>query len=267
MILYRYFGTHAFETVRDGRLKVSKLSDFNDPFEGLYYFPEEIDIKEARRAAETQKRRNRNPEVAFCSDQILTQTPIAQLTRAIKASYPQLLERLQQSSSDFQKLARVISFTSSEIDPATEIVIWSHYAQHHSGIRIGIDFPNWNASRYTIEPVSYSLDRIKVLLGDFEDQDGRNLYDAHFHKSVAWKYEMEHRLQTLPEYCEKDGLMGLEFLRFNPAWIRRIDFGLRCPMEKIGELADFVRSKLPSIELKQAKVHPTKYEMVYLDLP
>lgn len=267
MILYRYFGSHAFETVRDGRLKVSKLSDFNDPFEGLYYFPEEIDIKEARRAAETQKRRSRSSLFAFDVDQISAQTPIPQLTRAIKASYPQLRRRLQQSSLEFQTLARIISFTSSETDPATEIVIWSHYAQHHSGIRIGIEFPKWNTSRYCIKPVDYSPERIKILLGDFEDRDGSNLLKAHFNKSVAWRYEMEHRLLTLPKYCEIDRSVGLDFFHFDTAWIRRIDFGLKCSMERINELADFVRKKLPKVELRRAKFHPTKYELVYDDLP
>jgi hypothetical protein len=51
MMLFRYFKNHVLDTVRDSRLKVSKLADFNDPFEGMFYLPETITAKEARQAA------------------------------------------------------------------------------------------------------------------------------------------------------------------------------------------------------------------------
>ena len=38
MLLHRYFGSHAFETLKDRKLKTSRLSDFNDPFEFMFVY-------------------------------------------------------------------------------------------------------------------------------------------------------------------------------------------------------------------------------------
>jgi hypothetical protein len=35
MLLHRYFGSHAFETLKEAKLKTSRISGFNDPFEFL----------------------------------------------------------------------------------------------------------------------------------------------------------------------------------------------------------------------------------------
>lgn len=191
-------------------------------------------------------------------------TSVAQLTRAIKTTYPDLRERLQRSTQDFQDAARIVSFTSSETNPVNEIVMWSHYARHHTGVRVGIEFPR--SSRHSILPVEYKNERIKIELGDDEETDENNLWAALFRKSEAWSYEMEHRLLTLQAHCEKDASNGFEFLPLHPQWIRRIDFGLRCPEPNVLEIAEWAARLQPSISLTKAIIHPTKYELCYKPL-
>jgi len=49
MLLHRYFNTHAFETLKDAKLKTSRISTFNDSFEFLYVSVGEIKPEEAER--------------------------------------------------------------------------------------------------------------------------------------------------------------------------------------------------------------------------
>ena len=37
MLLHRYFGSHALETLKDAKLKASRISTFNDSFEFLFF--------------------------------------------------------------------------------------------------------------------------------------------------------------------------------------------------------------------------------------
>jgi hypothetical protein len=36
MLLHRYFGSHAFETLKEAKFKTSRITSFNDPFEFLF---------------------------------------------------------------------------------------------------------------------------------------------------------------------------------------------------------------------------------------
>jgi hypothetical protein len=52
MLLHRYFGLHAFETLKEARLKTSRISSFNDPFEFLYVAAGEMTAAKARKIIE-----------------------------------------------------------------------------------------------------------------------------------------------------------------------------------------------------------------------
>jgi hypothetical protein len=261
MLLYRYFGSHAYETCHDQMLKVSKLCDFNDPFEGLYYYPESIDIKEARTAAEKQKKRDQN----LLLPPNLAGKTIPELTRFIRNNYPNIRANLQRTTDTFQKLLRVVSLTGNQTTPADDIVMWSHYAMNHTGVRLGFSFPK--SKRFTIKPVEYKSERIRISLSDDANADGDNLLASHFRKSESWRYEQEYRLLTWPKYCHQDPKTGHEFLHVELSWIRRIDFGLKCPKSTVTKLRDWANQQPTEIQLFTASIHPTKYELCYEPLP
>jgi hypothetical protein len=144
---------------------------------------------------------------------------IAELGKFIKDNYSNLRSRSQASAEDLKNLFRVVSFSSAEIDPATEIVMWSHYANQHFGMRVGFDFPNMSASGYSIKKVNYDAKRILLRPEDNNDKDGANLWKAHYTKSEGWKYEQEFRLITKPEHCERlpgNAAEATEFFRHQP---------------------------------------------------
>jgi hypothetical protein len=49
MLLHRYFGSHAFETLKRAELKTSRISAFNDPFEFLYVYASNMTCEQAEK--------------------------------------------------------------------------------------------------------------------------------------------------------------------------------------------------------------------------
>jgi hypothetical protein len=120
------------------------------------------------------------------------------------------------SPSEMQKIAdRNISFrsfTKFRSEPVEqEILLWSHYADKHKGIRIGfmweiIDFDDsqrrGQGDYYYLEPMCYKKEREKILpvLQRSSPEAMRecvlNVYKT---KGTVWEYEEEIRLFTIPD--------------------------------------------------------------------
>jgi hypothetical protein len=49
MLLFRYFGSHALETLQDNLFKTATVSSLNDPFELLYQLTGEMTFAKAKR--------------------------------------------------------------------------------------------------------------------------------------------------------------------------------------------------------------------------
>src|SRR5579863_4068943 len=48
MLLHRYLGSHAYETLNEAKLKTSRITSFNDPFEFLFVTKGKITAANAR---------------------------------------------------------------------------------------------------------------------------------------------------------------------------------------------------------------------------
>jgi hypothetical protein len=48
MLLHRYLGSHAYETLKEAKLKTSRITSFNDPFEFLFITKGKITAANAR---------------------------------------------------------------------------------------------------------------------------------------------------------------------------------------------------------------------------
>lgn len=80
-------------------------------------------------------------------------------------------------------------------------------------------------------------------------------------KSEDWSYEREYRFFIGTEVCQKEG--RLEFLPFDPAWVQRVDLGLRFPPDVKEHVLALLRSAYPSVKCYQAEFHPTDYALAF----
>lgn len=276
MLLFRYFGSHGYETLRDRLLKVSKVSAFNDPFECAYRLCGEPTMATCRRHIRS---RLNTPEFV---QKILQLEPRLKTPkgaqRHVKANLdywaahfmrntPAVKRGLhERRESMMDENMRVVSFSSCEVSPTDEILIWSHYSAKHAGLRIGFEIPEL-PSRYAIRPMIYQDERVALDLAAyaFAPQQKEIMGEVMRTKSSVWKYECEHRLTTVSSLCAQKtiGSELFEFLQFDASWVKRVDFGIRHGKSDRARVMELLRSDFPTVECFQAVLHNDLFALGY----
>lgn len=281
MLLHRYLGSHAFETLKEAKLKTSRITSFNDPFEFLFVMTGKITPKTAREYIES---RWGDPHFLHLAAQHVpglrtARDPLKLLKKHIPVLTANLVKKsktiiqtplkLREQSAD--KSTRVVCFSNAELKPLDEILLWSHYAKMHGGVRIGFEFPSDTRYPFRIFEVQYRERRFEIdyAKGLLPLTIGQALLESVKVKSLAWRYENEHRLLTHPDCCEKSTMPNSTqkcFLSFEPAWVKSVDFGVRCPQDEIGRIRDLLNVNYPHVLCRKADFHETEYALVYREI-
>lgn len=277
MLLYRYLGSHALETLQSGCLKTSKMSEFNDPFECMFRVQGATSIDEIRKFVISRKKsptfwariHDRFPHIAQSkSPSRAFEKLVPILTADIKRRHNEICALLTSDRHKWDEAFRVICFSAAEIHKQDEILLWSHYGFHHKGVRLGFEFPKLKTQSYSVRKVVYEDQR--VALNAFSDNTpeklGRFLEKCICLKSSAWKYESEYRLITAPEACEEQTHRGqkMDMFRFAPEFLRFIDFGAKIPADEKTRIAEVARTKYPSVMIRQASFHHSEFALEYV---
>jgi hypothetical protein len=277
MLLYRYLGSHALETLQSGCLKTSRMSEFNDPFECMFRVQGATSIDEIRKFVISRKKsptfwasiHERFPHIAQSrSSSRAFEKLVPMLTVEIKRRHDQICALLTSNRFEWDKDFRVICFGSPEIHKQDEILLWSHYGLHHKGVRLGFEFPQLKTQSYWVRQVDYE-DR-RVALNAFSDNTPEKLRKVLEKciclKSSAWKYESEYRLITAPEACEEQthGGQKMDMFRFVPDFLRFIDFGAKISADEKEQITEVARIKYPNAMIRQAAFHRSEFALEYV---
>lgn len=279
MILFRYLGSHGEATLRSRLLKVSKVSSFNDPFECAYRITGKMTLTSCRKYI-----RDRWDNPSFLQRVLGFMPELKSLKKAkrhlksnidywaahILKNEKFVIEGLREKREALMdETMRVASFAASDVDPKDEILLWSHYAQKHTGIRIGFEFPE-NKGLYGIAPIDYREERIGLDISvNPEAAANQTAIEKTFRtKSTAWAYEKEHRLITATIVCKRGMPPNeeLEFLPFEPSWVKRIDFGLRHDRKMRDQIVQLATTTYPHVKLHQAEYSDDSYSLKYEQL-
>lgn len=280
MTLFRYFGSHAYETLEEGLLMTSRVSGFNDPFEFLYVPERHLPTDQAdsfiqKRLADPSFQAliearfpNENPDERRKK---VTEPHVAQ---ALCAQFGEAMESTLMNRDGVADMTiRLVCFSSEEASTHDEILLWSHYANKHKGYRIGFDFPKTATNGYTIESVSYDDKRVPVrFTGDTSDpQLHASLSKSVTTKSIAWKYENEARLMISPFQCEpkeiKEHKGRIErFFRFESSLIVKVDCGLRSSDTEDAKIVSLVKERYSRAVVRKAQFHKANYSLEYHSL-
>jgi hypothetical protein len=149
-----------------------------------------------------------------------------------------------------------------------EIMIWSHYANKHQGIRIGFEFPEGIKFPFKIIPIDYRKQRVALNLSEGMDSDQAKtaMQEMIKVKSIAWQYEKEHRLITSPDFCEFRRIQNGEyahFFSFTREWIKHVDFGVRSSPTEIQNIKDLLKEKYKDVQARRAVFHSSEYALNY----
>jgi hypothetical protein len=155
------------------------------------------------------------------------------------------------------------------LNPLDEILLWSHYAKMHEGFRIGFEFPEAIKFPFKIFKIVYQEKRFEIDLaqGITNPTIGQAIVDSAKVKSTAWKYENEYRMLTHPECCEPREMPNLKtecFLAFERAWVKVVDFGVRCPEQEVVRIVDLVKREYHGqVICRRAIFHKLEYALEY----
>ena len=276
MKFYRYFKNYGFEALRDKKLFASKVSDFNDPFELAYRLSGEITYKKAKRFMESRfnKRDFYEHTKLLYPNKVKNERDYKIYIRRNKKLLIDNFFKNYRSLSEIDlreaacRNARCICFTAFDVEPMDEILLWSHYADSHKGIRIGIEFSIEENPVYLMKKIDYQSERIQLDLTEgIESKIAQDsLKKLTSTKSNAWRYEKEYRLTAPCHKCEKIKDSKGNWIFFFPIpenSVLGVDFGLRCDEKEKSKITNLVRSEYPSVILRQAEYHKENFELFY----
>jgi hypothetical protein len=282
MLLHRYFGSHAFETLKEAKLKTSKISSFNDPFEFLFRATGNMTAKKAREYLLSRRHKPDFLQIASQfipglltdkkADKILDKK-IPQLTAIMVANFEKYKNMsLENRVITTDKYMRVVCFSDAKVKPLDEILIWSHYAKMHKGVRIGFEIPDGITLEFKIFKIKYQEMRHEVDFsnGFSSEVVGQVLIDSAKVKSLAWQYENEYRLLTTPSRCEEIKMPDSTveyFVNFKREWVKSVDFGVRCPQKEIERILGLIKTDYPKcIVCRKADYHESEYALKYKEI-
>jgi Protein of unknown function (DUF2971) len=289
MLLHRYFGSHALETLKHAELKTSRISDFNDCFDSSYVNTHKITHEGVGKSVDLLL-----PVVFYdmiqANQGLLNPLPDEELKRRVNESLPGAIQQIvkdgpgivqrttyspEQVRQAQDRLGlRAICFSDpSKVRRAVEILLWSHYAAKHKGIRIGFEFSDEKESCFEIRRMKYPPKRAEVVwtLGP-DDEAFRQLLESATVKGKVWQYEREVRLFTKTYLCEERAVRKCtsttieHFLRFTRDRVKSVDFGVFCPDEEIQSIVELLKIDYPKVIRRKAQIHETEYAFEYKEV-
>lgn len=268
-IVYRYFQSHWYETLRDAEFLASSPVKFNDildcsacgigdiPEEEIYrYFHRRDWFGVFAKACEGEGKPIDMAIDALNSERFTIEN--LDLNRRLRTNL--------ENRKSLSKVWRIVCFSEPPLDSLerrlNESRMWKRYANKDRGVRIGVDF-----SLCTTEPEEYILHKVYYSQCEgFVDFRNIKLNPLRIHDLLVpvftkvkriWGRECEVRLLTKPDFCNvKIGSSGTQlcFWKFNREMVRQVFLGARFPHNQIKGLIKMLKRVYP----KELEVYHTK---------
>jgi len=283
MILHKYIDKHGIDVLENCKLKVNAPTNYNDPFELLCRSHGELTRKmvksEVKNKQKIRKLYDQTVEDGYPhSFKVFKKHVDENRPRYIEQIYNGYPKRIKKTIRNMPKMAndymRVTCFSGPIEDKLKEILMWSHYTDAHKGMRIHFDteyfYDRW---RQHLGPIQYSETRVPIHVKDLFWDTGmveEAIRKSVRWKSLAWKYENEYRLIIRPSEAEPAIVNGknIEFVKFNPGAIKRVDFGVNMLYKNKEKVMDVLRnnSKFNNVKLTEAVMDDDIYKLNYDNL-
>lgn len=269
-MIYKYLSHDAISVISQSTLIASRLSAFNDPFEGELKVAEETLAQLLARSY--PKPRSTSDEAASHS------TSWADIITAA-ANKPKSIEDQKADLLDRVRITKDVLLVMCFSRTYSDILMWSHYANAHKGFVVGFDESEWvdggADSFFPFQAVEYAKERIELdVVEDYADDSYvPKLIRSYLRKSVEWEYEQEVRLLCVDKLYSGASNMSMHskdrFLyQFNKHSIKEIIFGAKMEehhKELIREAA--TRQNLLNIHFRQATLSANEYSLIFKDWP
>lgn len=282
MILHRYMSSHLEDVLINRRLRVAKASTFNDPFEFCYRHEGTYDKATAERvlirriqSGELIPKVQAIPEFSDWSEEKIIQHMMKNSSMVL----PHMVEftpkthqgQINAVHHHGDSTMRVVCFSDIPTKQEDEILLWSHYAKSHEGIRIWLNSDYFEYPLNRLYQVHYepSPPAIQNEALDSEKHYSRIIRKALVTKSSCWDYEKEFRAFIPNDYFDTVTIQGEDhdFVTISEESIVRIDFGIKHPAEeRIRLISEFKSNGYGHVEWNQAQMSDDNYLIDYIRL-
>ncbi len=275
MIVCRYFSDeYAVKTLQNLLFKVSNPNELNDPFENSPYFKkhEEQEWKSYLTKGSTIEDyyKRTHHQLGIKTIEEFRKKWEAGICQNILAGFMQVDDRetLDSVKDDFSKKNRILCVNNATaIEAHGDILMWSHYANSHKGVKISFDTGKIGWDDLNITRVEYLEDRVMLDPIKVDKQDPTVMDDikrALIVKSQGWNYEQEYRWFIPIPMCELDDEKSIHFVKIPAEAIISVDIGVEA-LPKIKErVMDLMKGNdFSHIKIRHAKLHETRFALNY----
>jgi hypothetical protein len=269
MLLYKYIRQNGIDLLDNLRLLFTAVSDLNDPFE---YRPAlKACSDEALRAASFPEEYLQYLYKRSCSqgykgsigDFRAKAKTIKLDPKETDKGFLQAIETVREKSG---QTLLVASFCSADIKEKDDVLMWAHYAEDNTGLRITFDSAALNLSPTELIKIEYADERISInpwLHPQGEDDEMiAQIRKSITTKSTSWQYEEEYRWIVSPHRCIESNYVPL------PAQaIIAVDAGVYAKDKFVLQVASSLsRKELSHVRLRKANVDTLRFKINYTDV-
>ncbi|WP_422442924.1 DUF2971 domain-containing protein [Vibrio harveyi] len=281
MKLYKYLHPDRIDVLKNRAIRFSPPNAFNDPFE----FKPVISGLASDSYIDAYMKENLDSMV----DSELSKLPKHIRSQIPKSEFQKLAKLYVKNNSEVFKtvinkakvhVSAALTETSNELigvlsltEKADNLLMWSHYAESHSGYCIGFksDHSFFNRKRsekdefYHLRKVHYLPDRPSKAMVDM------NGTDMFLLKSDVWEYEQEWRMcAALPD---ADSIISevdppIHLFNFPADLIEEVIIGVNAKASLTENILKTIKenAELSHVKVKQACVSETEYALSFNDL-
>lgn len=275
-LLYRYFRAGYYDTLKHGELKVARVRDLNDPFECELAVRGEMTPERVKSLLlERKKKGTLLPKIQKKYPNLRTERAQERyFVRHIDEFVQNYINAAPHLTNDvtminrftLEESLRVVCFSAADTGAKEEILMWSHYANDHKGVRIGFEVPDAVFQR-DFREIIYDDERVALdMTLDPESPESQEAFKLALRtKSRSWSYEKEFRMLVHPSTCHSRDVdkKKMEFIRLDLSWVRYVDLGVNCPKPEWEKLSDLNKNGKHGYELRAASTHGTEFRIVY----
>lgn len=225
--LCKYYRDNNFsaDVIKNNEIYFSALKYFNDPFENVFQLDKAFNSQQRYKTSDGQKIKTQKQHNKFI-DELLRQFKVTYLSK--------------------------IGVSCFSILPSNYLM-WSHYAENHTGFCLIFDTTKDISFFREAEKVTYCE---TIPLVDIQKENvAEQFIEILYSKSMIWRYEEEYRIVR-----ENVGTY-----KFNPESLEYMIFGCKMSMETKIKIAKVFKLKYKHATILESFIHPTEYKIIYKD--
>ncbi len=255
------------QVLYDGLIFPAHPESFNDPYDCDFLVDSDFLESHLMRELLIRQLSSRCTLTQYEKESIMINDDVDKVLREVffhhfKVRNKHFLQSMKEDINKAIKSAKSVLQVTCFSEVNDSILMWSHYAQNHSGFCIEYDFNNWESKKH-LKPVKYIKDRHTIRgndLGDKTRNIGTIIIDETLYKADVWSYEREWRIIFTNPSLSHPEYNGKTLVFYFKDFITGVYLGAQAQKKYIQKICEhFSKTSIP---VYQMQMRQDKYELV-----